>query len=393
MFVSDQQRVNKGHADTFMPIKPHYAWKTRTYPVPTLTRSRFRWKASALRGLPKWMGGLSPANPATVIVPALYNFLPAESIAMGWLNEIDALTTIRQRIIYSAKLTGWDVFTFHTLYNLDHYFDSTIAAVRETWVKEGNLSVDAMVQTKQRFGKPYDYHRVQPRLIENLVFQSSQLEWLSHRGADVPLWFQVVGTALLSALVWAGALPFASAVKAAAKIGERWDNSLQVMAEAEPTQRHRKQNHDDVGWKHFETVRRLQEGRNNISLAVAREDLPSVSAPSRPFWYCANGKDQPILIETAQEAAAALETLNILSWCADMPKATDDSLRGWLVSPLHPMARTCRWSFSNYLLATPGAVAMFLDHIATIPRAPVLEIEPQPKVALMNRLNAHPPRV
>jgi len=58
---------------------------------------------------------------------------------MGWLNEIDALVTIRQRMILCCKNQRWDVFTFHTLHNLDHYFDSTITTVRETWVKEGNL--------------------------------------------------------------------------------------------------------------------------------------------------------------------------------------------------------------------------------------------------------------
>ncbi len=328
------------------------------------------------------MGGCSAANPVTVIVPALYNFLPGESIAMGWFNEIDALTTIRQRIIHSAKLTGWDVFTFHTLHNLDHYFDSTIAAVRETWVKEGNLSIDAMVETRRRFGKPYDYHRVQPRLIENLVFQSSLLEWLSHRAADVPLRFQVMGTALLSALVWSGALPFASAVKAALKIGERWDKSIDAMVDVE--------NQDDRGWLRFETVRNLVEGRSNVSLAVAREDLPRLSAPARPFWYCANAREHPILIETAHDATAVLETLNIASWSAAMPKANDDSIRGWLVSPLHPMARACRWSFSNYLLATPGAVTLFVDHIASIGRAPVMMIEPTREVTRVARLGAHP---
>lgn len=383
MLVSDQKRDSDGHPVVPLPAKSHCAWKTRAYPVPTPTRSGFRWKASALRGLPRWMGGCSIASPATVIVPALYNFLPGESIAMGWFNEIDALTTIRQRIIHSSKLTGWDVFTFHTLHNLDHYFDSTIAAVRETWVKEGNLSLDAVVETRRLFGKPYDYHRVQPRLIENLVFQSSLFEWLSHRAVEVPLRFQVMGTALLSALVWSGALPFASAVKAGLKIGERWDKSLDAMTDAHTL--------DDRGWGRFEIVRRLVEGRSNVSLAVAGEDLPRLGAPARPFWYCAHANEQPILIETARDAAAAFETMNIASWSAAMPRATDDSVRGWLVSPLHPMARACRWSFSNYLLATPGAVTLFLDHIACIGRAPVMMIEkPHREVTRVVGLGAHP---
>jgi len=112
------------------------------------------------------------------MVPALFNFMPAETLAMGWLNEIDALATIRQRMTCAAKITGWDVFTFHTLHNLDHFFDTTITAVRDTWLKEGNLSPAAVLETKRRFGKPYDYFRIPARLVENLVFQSSLLDWM-----------------------------------------------------------------------------------------------------------------------------------------------------------------------------------------------------------------------
>src|SRR6185503_5632856 len=140
--------------------KPDQAWKTRTYPVPTPSRSGFRWKASALRSLHRWNGEVVSERLATIMVPALFNFMPAESVAMGWLNEIDALTTIRQRMICAAKITGWDVFTFHTLHNADHFFDSTIGAVRDTWVKEGNLSPDVLRETRRQFGKPYDYHRI-----------------------------------------------------------------------------------------------------------------------------------------------------------------------------------------------------------------------------------------
>jgi hypothetical protein len=381
MLAGDHNQTKSEHSRMPVPAKARHAWKTRAYPVPMPTRSGFRWKASALRGLPRWMGGLPVISPATVVVPALYNSLPAESIAMGWLNEIDALTTIRQRMVHSSKVTGWDVFTFHTLHNLDHFFDSTIAAVRETWVKEGNLSVEAIAEAKRRFGKPYDYYRIQPRLVENLVFQSSLLDWLSHRAADVPLRYQVVGTSLISALVWSGALSFDLAVKTAASIGERWDRSLDAMAHEESP--------DDRGWRRFEIVRRLLEGRLKISLAVAREDLPRVNTPVRPFWYCATASDYPVLIETAHEASAVLETLNIASWSAAMPRPVDDSVRGWLVSPLNPAARACRWSFSNYLLATPSAATLFLDHIAPIGRAPVLPVEPPRKVAAIERLTAH----
>ena len=50
--------------------------------------------------------------------------MPAEGIALGWLNEIDALLAIRHKISAAAKLTGWDVFTFHTQHNLDSFFNS-----------------------------------------------------------------------------------------------------------------------------------------------------------------------------------------------------------------------------------------------------------------------------
>src|SRR6266568_5755787 len=179
--------------------KPDQTWRTRTYPVPAPSRQGFRWKATALRRLHRFSNGIGSTRPATIMVPALFNFMPAESLAMGWLNEIDALVTIRQRMMCAAKITGWDVFTFHTLHNADHYFDTTIAAVRDTWVKEGNLSVAAVDETRRQFGKPYDYHRVGPRLVENLVFQSSLMDWLARR--DVELRFHVLGTALLSALV------------------------------------------------------------------------------------------------------------------------------------------------------------------------------------------------
>jgi hypothetical protein len=303
------------------------------------------------------------------MVPALYNFMPAEGFAMGWLNEIDALVTIRQRMICAAKLTGWDVFTFHTLHNVDHFFDSTIMAVRDTWVKEGNLSPQAIRETRQRFSKPYDYHRIQPRLVENLVFQSSLLDWLGHRASDVPLRFHVIGTALLSALVSSGAVSFGAAVQSAIAFGGRWDETLCSLAEAKTE--------NDIGWSRFEQVRRLMEGRSSLSLPVTLQDLPVVEAPARPFWYSAKAKDAPVLISTAEEAAAALQTLNLSSWSYAVPEVGDEPIRGWLVSPLHPMARICRWTVSNYLLATPSSATLFLDHIATLGRKPVIAEAPR----------------
>jgi hypothetical protein len=313
------------------------------------------------------------------MVPALYNFMPAESLAMGWLNEIDALVTIRQRMICAARITGWDVFTFHTLHNADRFFDSTIRAVRDTWVKEGNLSIAALIETKRQFGKPYDYHRIHARLVENLVFQSSLLDWLSHRASTVPLRFHVIGTALLSALVSAGSVTFNAAVKSAMKFGVRWDDTLRSLGTAKTE--------EEIGWSRFGQIRRLMEGQSSLSLAVPREDLPEASAPSHPFWYSPTAKDEPRLITTAQEAASALETLNLASWSYSSSRAgrsADEQIRGWLISPLHPMARVCRWSMSNYLLATPDSASMFLDHIATLGRSLKVEL-PVETVQIQNR--------
>jgi hypothetical protein len=313
------------------------------------------------------------------MVPALYNLMPAENLAMGWLNEIDALVTIRQRMICAAKITGWDVFSFHTLHNADRFFDSTIGAVRDTWIKEGSLSTAAVAESKRQFGHPYDYHRIHARLVENLVFQSSLLDWLSHRASDVPLRFHVIGTALLSALVSLGSVTFNEAVKSAMKFGSRWDETLRGSGTSKTE--------EDIGWSRFEQVRRLMEGQSSLSLAVAHEDLPEAEAPSRPFWYSPTAQDEPTLITTSQEAASALETLNLASWSFSSSRAgrsADEAIRGWLISPLHPMAGLCRWSMSNYLLATPDSAAMFLDHIATLGRGWRLQLSVEP-IQIQNR--------
>ncbi len=353
------------------------AWKTRTYPVPMPSRSGFRWKASALRSLDRFAHGTASSHPATIMVPALYNFMPAETLAMGWLNEIDALVTIRQRIIAASKITGWDVFTFHTLYNADHFFDTTIGAIRDTWMKEGNLSTTAHLETKRRFAKPYDYHRIHARLIENLVFQSSLLDWVERHASGLPLRLHVIGTALLSALVSSGSISFDRAVDSTLKFGSRWDESLrnQVNAGTE----------DEVGWARFEQVLRTMEGRSSLSLGVAKRDLPAPGAPIRPFWYSPTVNDEPVLIGTSAESASALETMNIASWAysSKPDRSTDEPVRGWLASPLHPMATLCKWSVSNYLLATPASATLFLDHIATIGREPVLRL---PAETVQNRL-------
>jgi hypothetical protein len=356
--------------------KQERVWKSRTYPVPSPSRRTFRYKAAALRITQRFSIRRSASDPATLMVPPLYNFMPAENLALGWMNEIDALALIRQRTISAAKITGWDVFTFHTLHNADDYFDTTIRAIRETWVTEGILSNAAYVQTKRQFGKPYDYHRIHARLIENLVFQSSLLEWVGQRASDVPLRFHVIGTALLSALVAAGSISFPAAVASALRFGERWDEALRSLIHAATD--------DEVGWARFDQVQRLLEGRSSLSLGVAPEDLPVPDTPSRAFWYSPTADDDPVLISSVAAASTALETVNLSSWTySNKPGTCDKRPRGWLVSPLHPMAGLCKWSISNYLLATPGAITLFLNHVATMGMPALLQLPVDP---IQNRL-------
>src|SRR5437867_3513633 len=101
-----------------MDKKPRCAWKNRAYLVPNVGPRGFRWKASVVRALRRCSSqDKRTSGPSTIVVPALYNRLPAETVAMGWLNEIDALHTIRPRMMAVSAKTGWDVFTFHTQHN------------------------------------------------------------------------------------------------------------------------------------------------------------------------------------------------------------------------------------------------------------------------------------
>jgi hypothetical protein len=361
--------------------KPRCAWKSRTYPVPN-EGVRFRWKASALRGLQRWSRRTAKPKPAVIVVPALYNRLPAETVALGWLNEIDALHSIRQRMATVARLRGWDVFTFHTQHNLDHFYDTTISAVRETWSHEGGLSVASINETKKRFGNVYDYHRVQPRLVENLVFQSSLMDWVAHRAEDLPFQFHAIGTGLYSALVWAGSISFEAAVESAVKVGLRWDKAIRCMAEERSVTAALGSSESEIGWRHFEIIQQVIDNKEHLSLAVARDDLPKAEAPSRPFWFSPCMDEEPVLIETSRDASLALESLNLTSWACDPGKLPDHSVRGWLVSPLHTMARSCRWSVSNYLLSTPSSIMMFMNHIASLSRAPMMAVDAE----VQNRL-------
>jgi hypothetical protein len=371
----DNKQGKRGFSSVVTVEKRQCAWKTRTYPVPMASKRGIRLKASALRTLRPWMSGTASGKPVTIMVPALYSVLPAETVALGWFNEIDALAAIQQRMICSAKLTGWDVFTFHTLHNQDSFFKSTIDTVHDTWLKEGKLSRDAVQETQRQFSKPYDYHRVAPRLVENLVFQSSLLDWMMRHASDVPLGIHVIGTGLLSALVSSGSITFESSVTSALKFGKRWDDTVSDLVEGAAA--------DEIGWARFRHIRQLIEGRSTVSLGVSAEDLPLPNAPAKPFWYSATPKEPAVLISTAQEAKLALATMNLSSWSCSVPVEEEKNIRGWLASPLHPVSKECRWSVSNYLLATPASAKLFLDHIATlVGRTPIIH---RPAETVQNR--------
>ena len=104
-----------------------------------------------------------------------------------------------------------------------------------------------------------------------------------------------------------------------------------------------------------------------------------MEAPSRPFWFSPMASDEPVLLETVRDVQWALESMNLGSWSPSLPRPlpmiTAD-VKGWLVSPQHPMASTCRWSVYNYLLATPDSTQLFLDHIAAMGRRPMLVPQP-----------------
>jgi len=368
MLVSDRKDVVYGHSATGGRENPCSVWKEKTFRPPKATKRGFRWKASTLRALRRWSHPVTPVEPVTIIVPALYSVRPGEALAMGWLNEIDTLTTIRQRMIAAAKATGWDVFTFHTLHNLDRFYDSTIAAVRETWTREGSLSAEAVAETGRQFSNALDYHRIQPRLVENLVFQSSLMEWLARRAEDIPVRYHVIGTALYSALIWSGSISFIDAVNSAIKVGNRWDNAI---CEKTTSARER-----------FDLIERLMAGRERLSLAVSGGDLPKPGPLSRSFWFSATPGGYPTLIETPRDAMLALESFNLMSWSNAGFETAAPAVQGWLATPLHPVSRLCKHSVANYLLASPDSVTLFLDNIAGIGQAPVLSLNPD----VQNRL-------
>jgi len=367
----------KAHSRAQLGENHRYAWKERTYVVPSASRKKFQWKASALRGLERISKAGVTGHPVTVVVPALYNFMPAEALASGWFNEIDALGVIRHRIADAARITDWDVFTFHTRHNLDPYYASTIAAVRDTWLHEGTLSRNTIAGTIKRFGPEYRYNCISARLVESLVFQSSLIGWLKIHAEDAPLRFHVIGTGLLSALVFSGALTFDGAVRIASKLGTRWDDELTDIVRRDLERKGKATSEENVGWLRFHRVRQILEGRYSVPLDACTDDIVAAAdAPSCPFWFSVTPNDEPVLLETVRDVQFALESMNLKSWSPRLPKAlpTDsrDRVRGWLVSPLHPAASACRWSMYNYLLATPESSLLFLDHIAGLGRRPVV---------------------
>jgi len=359
-----------------------YAWKERTYVVPRASRNGFRWKASALRTLQRLNKSHISGRPVTIIVPALFNLMPAENLALGWLNEIDALGTIRHRIADASNVTGWDVFTFHTRHNLDSYYASTISAVRDTWLHEGSLKQSCVLETAKRFSSAYHYNQIPARLVENLVFQSSLMDWVSSRSVETPISYHVVGSGLLSALVWSGALSFENAVKVALDAGAQWHDSVMRIVSAELDRKGREKSDENLGWLYFDRVRQVLEGRSVLALGASLNKAPSMEAPSRPFWYSVTAADDPIRIETLHDVQWSLESLNFASWSPRIPRSLPvdvADVRGWLVSPQHLSASTCRWSVRNYLLSTPDSVSLFLDHIASLGGRVVPIPAPQPE--------------
>lgn len=369
----DRIKIGGDSLDELVKDNQRFAARRRSHVPRVTSRAGFRWRASVLRGLERIGSAAVTGQPVTVVVPALYNAMPAETAASGWLNELETLSAIRHRIIAAANLTGWDVFTFHTLHNPDPFFASMLAAVRETWLKEGTLKPGCIAESLRRFGPPYKYNSIQPRLVENLIFQSCFMDWLKAKAEARPLRFHVIGTALIGALVSCRALSYESAVMMAVKVGARWDRVVAARAE---DALHRKSvpagddSRDTLGWLRFSQVRQIIEGRHLLALGINHADLPQLDAPAWPIWFSATAEEEPVRLESVRDVRSAWESMNLKSWSPARPRplpgdSSAAQVRGWLVSPSHALASGCRWSVYNYLLATPTAALLFLDHIAT----------------------------
>ena len=190
----------------------------------------------------------------------------------------------------------------------------------------------------------------------------------------------------MSALVWSGALSFESAAQTSADLGMRWDDSLTGIVTDELNRNNTERSAENIGWLRFHRIRELIEGKSTLAIAMNVETLPGVDAPAQPFWFSATAQDEPVLIQTSQDARAAMESMNLLSWSPKAPKPIENaSIQGWMVSALHPMAAACRWSVYNYLLATPASTLLFLRHIAELGRVPMAAMQPETQV-FPNRL-------
>jgi hypothetical protein len=192
-----------------------------------------------------------------------------------------------------------------------------------------------------------------------------------------------VGTGLLSALVWSGALTFDAAVRIALDAGSQWQSSVTKMASAELDRKGVEKSADNVGWLCFDRVRQVLEGEAVLALGATLKNRLKAEAPGRPFWYSVTAADDPVKVETLHDVQWSLESLNFASWSPRVPRPlpidTAD-VKGWLVSPQHRMSSTCRWTVRNYLLSTPESVSLFLDHIASLGGRVVVQA-PQPQKA------------
>lgn len=361
-----------------------YTWKTRAYPVSSSGRRGFQWRAATLRSLEAITRRPSLANPATIVVPALWNLTPGEGVAAGWFRELEALRPLRMRIVQASRHTGWDVFTFHTLHNPDPFFNSTIETLRDTWIRERSLSQRAVERAQRDYGRPWDYACIRARLVESLVFQTAQLDWIQAKTVAASLQTHFIGTALFSALAWSAAVSFDAAVDLAETIGGAWDRELNTFAQEELQLRGIPCSDEALGGARQQAVLRLiKHGR---PFPVTRPVLEAlrIQNPGHPFLYSALPHQRPVMLKTSEEIRAAIEALDIASWAGERLPLTVGGIQGWLMSPRHPSSRACRWSLTNCSLSTPAAVSLFFDYIAPIRRpavAGVLETE-----GLQNRL-------
>src|SRR5436190_2223757 len=106
MPVGSYKQADRKPSQGHLRETPRYAWKERTYVVPSPSRKGFQWKASALRNIQRLGNPALTGHPVSVVVPAVYTSRPAEALALVWFTEIDAFGTIRHRILDSRNSQG-----------------------------------------------------------------------------------------------------------------------------------------------------------------------------------------------------------------------------------------------------------------------------------------------